>query len=82
MCLSENIYTLGFISELKNELIDSETLEDGGKPPSSEAELTTPRGTFVGLADEFDENDPSFLENEAAMLEWEKTTVKRYEGWK
>ena len=82
LSLSQNIYTLSFIAELRNEQIDSVTLEDGGRPPTSEAELTTPRGTVIGIAENFDENDPSFLENEAAMLEWEKTTVKRYEGWK
>lgn len=29
-----------------------------------------------------DENDPSFLETEAAMVKWEQVTLKRYEVWK
>ena len=42
---------------------------------------STPRGTIIGFNEDFDENDPSFLEDEAAMIEWEKKTVKRYETW-
>lgn len=42
--------------------------------------MTTPRGTVIGIQT-FDENDPSFLENEAKMLKWEQETVKRYETW-
>ena len=43
--------------------------------------VITPRGTVTGI-ELMDDNDPSFLENEAAMVEWEKKTVKRYETWK
>lgn len=33
LSLAENIYTLAFMAELKNEEIDFVTLEDQGKPP-------------------------------------------------
>ena len=43
--------------------------------------LTTPRGTVIGF-ENWDENDPSFLENEAEMQQWEQKTMKRYETFK
>ena len=80
--LSENIYTLAFLAALNNEEIDAILIEDGGKPPQIKNTLTTPKGTFAGFSENFDENDPSFLETEAAMLKWEEATMKRYETWK
>lgn len=79
--LGENIYTLAFMAELKNEEIDFVTQEDQGKPPELKNVRTTPRGSIIGL-ENFDENDPSFLENEAEMIKWENSTIKRYESWK
>ena len=79
--LDENIYTLAFVSELTNEEIDLYTQEDEGKPPQKDNVRQTPRGTVVGL-DNCEEDEASFLEQEAEMLKWEAATVKRYETYK
>ena len=79
--MTENIYTLAFLAELNNSEIDAVTQEDKGLPPVCKNVRSTPRGTIIGFTEDFDENDPSFLEAEAAMIKWENETVKRYETW-
>ena len=80
--LDENIYTVAFLAELNNQEIDAVTQEDQGKPPEQVGTRSTPRGTIIGFTEDFDENDPRFLEAEAAMISWEKATIKRYETYK
>ena len=80
--LIENIYTVAFVAMLQNQEIDAVTQEDKGKPPQHEHIIATPKGTVVGFSEEFDENDPSFLEGEAARIKWENATLKRYETYK
>ena len=85
--LTENIYTLAFIAELNNELIDEVTLGDSVKMPEGREKLrTTPKGTVIGVelgdGEEDDVDEQGHLENEAAILKWEEATLVRYEGWK
>ena len=82
LTLNENIYTVAFMAELNNEEIDAVTQEDGGRPPQPKDVRMTPKGTVIGFSDDFDENDPSFLEGEAEMIRWENRTMKRYETYK
>ena len=70
------------MAEIANQEIDKVTQEDGGKPPQHKDIRSTPKGTVIGFSENFDENDPSFLEAEAAMIQWENATVKRYETYK
>ena len=37
---------------------------------------------MLGYAEDIDDYDPSFLEQEAALLKWEEDTMKRYEVWR
>ena len=67
---------------LQNQEIDAVTQEDKGKPPQHHHIIATPKGTVVGFSEDFDENDPSFLESEAARIKWEDATLKRYETYK
>lgn len=69
------------MAELKNTEIDFVTQDDQGKPPEIVEVATTPRGSVIGPIN-FDENDQSFLKNEAAMIKWEEATLKRYETYK
>ena len=80
--LVENIYTVAFLAEFNNQEIDAVTQEDMGKPPQHKDVQMTPRGTVIGFTEDFDENDPSFLEGEAEMIRWENATMKRYETYK
>ena len=37
---------------------------------------------MLGYAEDIDDYDPSFLEQEAALLKWEEDTMNRYEVWR
>ena len=87
MSLEEDIYSLGFASLYKNELIDLALLKDEGiRPKSQYLPAQTPRGTYIvqkaGTEDDdlnMQDQDDQIYEEEQQHQEWEAKMVRIYE---
>ena len=68
--LDENIYSLAFVAQLNNWTIDKVTEKENSVPPNAVKVAQTPRGSLQPI-DFVDEDDPSFLEQENELTQWE-----------